>query len=87
MFVIGGAGIYSLALPRAERIYLTLVHAAVEGDVFFPELDEEEWTLVEEERHSTDEKNAHDHSFHVYDRVARRQDAPDAVGTSDCGRS
>ena len=86
VFVIGGARIYFLALPRTERIYLTLVHADVGGDVFFSKPDEEEWTLVKEERHSADGKNAHDYSFRIYDRAARRQDAPAAVGTSDCGR-
>ena len=37
--VIGGAEIYALALPQAERLHLTLVHAAPEGDTFFPAYD------------------------------------------------
>jgi dihydrofolate reductase len=42
-FVIGGAEIYNLALPFADRIYLTEVDAEVEGDAFFPELDMRHW--------------------------------------------
>lgn len=40
LMVIGGAELYAAALPRADRLYLTLVHAEVEGDTFFPEFDE-----------------------------------------------
>lgn len=43
VFVIGGAQIYALALPRADRIYLTRVHRSVKGDTFFPELDATQW--------------------------------------------
>ncbi len=41
--VIGGASIYSLALPLCTRIYLTLVDQKVDGDTFFPEVDFSEW--------------------------------------------
>lgn len=44
--VIGGGHIYRLFLPMANRIYLTRVHAEVEGDTFFPTLDEQEWQVV-----------------------------------------
>jgi dihydrofolate reductase len=43
MMVIGGAQIYALALPLADRIHLTRVHIAPEGDAFFPALNENEW--------------------------------------------
>ena len=43
IIVIGGAQIYAEALPRADRIYLTRVHAAVDGDAFFPEIEEARW--------------------------------------------
>ncbi|MGZ3688556.1 MAG: dihydrofolate reductase [Bdellovibrionota bacterium] len=39
IFVIGGAEIYTLALPEADRIYLTLIRKSFEGDAFFPALD------------------------------------------------
>jgi len=37
VFVIGGGQIYTEALPLADRLYLTLVHAIMDGDAFFPE--------------------------------------------------
>ena len=43
IMVIGGAQIYALALPLAERIYLTRVHAAPSGDTSFPDLDQAGW--------------------------------------------
>lgn len=49
VMVIGGGQIYQRALPLAERIYLTEVHAAPEGDTFFPPLDPGEWREVERE--------------------------------------
>ena len=68
-FVIGGASIYALALPLADRLYITRVHATVEGDTHFPEIDWNHWQLVEEESHQADERNDHDFSFQVYQRA------------------
>lgn len=62
-FVAGGAEIYRLALPRADRLYVTRVHARVEGDARFPELDESAWRLVEREVHHPDERHAHAFTF------------------------
>lgn len=47
VFVIGGAEIYRQTLDRADRLYLTLIDADVEGDVLFPELDLRAWREVE----------------------------------------
>jgi dihydrofolate reductase len=43
IMVIGGGDLYRAALPLAQRIYLTRVHEAVEGDTVFPDLDPAEW--------------------------------------------
>ena len=69
VFVIGGAALFRAALPRADRLYLTRVHAQVEGDVLFPDWDERDWRKVEDERHAPDERNEHAYSFRVYDRT------------------
>ena len=71
LFVIGGQQIYALALPHADRLYWTQVHSVVEGDTFFPEMDWSAWQLIEDERHSADEKNEFDYSFRRYRREAR----------------
>lgn len=69
VFVIGGGEVYRLALPRADRLYLTVVHAQVEGDTTFPEFDAAAWALDEEEHHPADEKNAYAMTFRTYSRI------------------
>ena len=68
VFVVGGAEIYALALPHTHRIYLTEVHASVEGDTRFPELDRKRWKVIEETPFPADEKNDHAHTFLVLER-------------------
>lgn len=68
VFVIGGAEVYKIFLPRAEKVYLTQVHGAFEGDVFFPELGENEWQLTNSIRNKKDEKNPYDFDYLVYER-------------------
>lgn len=60
-FIIGGGEIYKMGMDRAERIELTRVHGEFDADTFFPEIDEEEWKLIDEKFHEKDEK--HDYSF------------------------
>lgn len=62
-FVIGGAEIYALALPFADRIYLTEVDAEIDGDTFFPELDMRQWQSGEIAAHPAGEGN--DHAFTI----------------------
>jgi dihydrofolate reductase len=70
LFFIGGGEIYRQVLPAVDRIYMTLVHAEVEGDTFFPPLSMAQWRVTEETRHPADEKNPYDLTFLVYDRVS-----------------
>ncbi len=70
-FVLGGAEIYAMANHRADRMYLTRVHAEVEGDTFFPEFDDvSEWHLTDAEHFEADEQNQYPYSFLTYDRAA-----------------
>lgn len=71
VFVIGGGEIFSAALPLADRIYLTVVHAQVDGDTTFPVFEEGEWVLVSEEAHPADERHMYGFTFRRYDRVGR----------------
>lgn len=68
IMVIGGAAIYRLALPEADRIYLTQVHDAPEGDTNFPALDAADWVEVSRERHPAGPGDSCDCSFVVMDR-------------------
>ena len=70
IFIGGGSQIYRIALARdlVDRIYLTRIHADVEGDTFFPELDLDGWELSSEEHYKADEKNEFDYSFLINER-------------------
>ncbi len=63
VMVVGGARLYQQMLPQANRLYMTLVHAEVDGDAYFPELDFSQWQEVEREDYPADEKNDHAYSF------------------------
>lgn len=47
VFVIGGGELYAQALPQAQELVLTEVHAALQGDVRFPAVDPSQWTAVQ----------------------------------------
>ena len=68
IFVIGGAEIFNTSFDQADRLYLTRVHQEVEGDVYFPAIDEAKWKLVSAKRFEADEKNAYAHTFQVWER-------------------
>lgn len=67
-FVIGGADIYAQAFDIADRIDLTQVHAEVDADTFFPELNTDQWTEVAADRYPADDKNQHAFSFKILER-------------------
>ena len=69
-FIGGGAYIYRMALARdlVDRLYLTRIHAEVEGDTFLPDIDFADWGLASEERHEADEKNEYACTFEVWER-------------------
>lgn len=65
-FIIGGGEIYLLALPFADKIELTRVHADFHADTFFPEIESAKWQIVAEEYHPKDEKHDYDFTFETY---------------------
>jgi dihydrofolate reductase len=70
IFVIGGGELYREALPRADRVYLTVVEAAPEGDTFMPGLDPALWQQTQTEQFEQDERHAHRYRFEIHDRKA-----------------
>lgn len=66
--IIGGANVFEQLLPKAGRIYLTQVHATVDGDTFFPAIDDSQWTLSSEEAFEKAEGDDHAWTLKVYDR-------------------
>ena len=69
VMVIGGAEICAIAFEKTQRLYLTQVHAAVEGDVLFPEFDQSQWREVSREDYKASDNNPYDYSFVVFERV------------------
>ena len=69
-FIGGGAEIYRQALDAevVDRLYITRIHAEVEGDTFFPAIDLGGWLLADRVDHPADEKNEFAYSFERYDR-------------------
>lgn len=66
-FIIGGASIYEEALPFADKLCLTHVHdTPSEADVYFPDLDLNEWNCISSERHEADEQNDVPYTFADY---------------------
>ena len=63
IMVVGGAELYRQCLPLASRLYLTLVHTAIEGDAVFPAYSTDEWCEQARESHAADERNPLDYSF------------------------
>lgn len=64
LFVIGGEEIFRLFLPDCQKIYLTLVHAVVAGDAYFPEF--KGFIEINRENFESDEKHLYKYSFIEY---------------------
>jgi dihydrofolate reductase len=71
IFVIGGSEIYALFLPKAHRLHLTRVHTHIDGDAFFPDIDEQIWQLVDAEAHVASDVNQFPFEFRTYERKDR----------------
>ncbi len=65
-FIIGGGSIYRQFMPLTNKLYITRVHQDFDADVFFPEIDDKEWELVEESEVQVDENNSLRYSFLTY---------------------
>jgi dihydrofolate reductase len=68
IMLIGGAQLYAESLARAQRLYLTLIHADVDGDAHFPDYDPADWRETAREDHAADENNHYSYSFQILER-------------------
>lgn len=68
VFIIGGGQIYKESRDLWDKVYLTEVDLKVDGDVVFPTLNADHWTLASEEMHLPDEKNKHTYTFKIFER-------------------
>ncbi len=69
--VIGGGEIYSLFWPMVDRLYLTEVDLAVEGDTFFPAVDPAEWREVSREVYPKGERDSAGFTLRILDRLRK----------------
>jgi dihydrofolate reductase len=71
VMIIGGGQLYADMLHRADRLYLTLIDAELDGDTYFPDYEVYDWREIERETHGPDEKNAHAYTFVTLERSGR----------------
>ena len=67
-FVIGGATIYKLLMPYSKKMYITEIDKEFEGDVFFPEINKEEWKVTNREPGPEDNENDFEYEYVTYER-------------------
>ena len=65
-FIIGGAEIYHNGFEMADRLYLTEIHASIDGDTYFPEFNKANWKEISRKHHPTDERHRYPFDFVVY---------------------
>jgi dihydrofolate reductase len=68
IFIAGGAQIYQLFFSRAQRIYMTRVQTAPDADTFFPEIDTNEWKMLQKTDFIPDERHKHAFSIQIWER-------------------
>lgn len=69
VFIIGGGELFKETIGKADRIYLTRVHAMIDGDVFFPEIDTKSWKQTSKKDLMADEKHSFNYSFELWEKV------------------
>lgn len=66
--IIGGGQIYAETLAIADQLHVTHVDASIEGDTYFPTIDEKDWQIIDEESPELSEKDSHAIRFALYQR-------------------
>lgn len=70
-FIIGGGQIYSLFMPLCDRIELTRVHHEFEADVYFPDIDLNEFEVIAEEYVSKTEEQPYNYTYLTYQKIKK----------------
>lgn len=69
VMIIGGGELFKQSLPLADKLYLTEIQTALEGDTFFPEIALDQWQITEEEIVPADEQNAYACRFMLLEKI------------------
>jgi dihydrofolate reductase len=65
IFIVGGGEIYRQTLDIADRIYITVIDAVVDGDTYYPKIDFSNYNILSEQRHAADDKNPYDWTYYI----------------------
>ena len=68
IFVIGGGEIFMIAFDKAQKIYMTRVHAEFDGDSYFPVIEKKDWKLSSAADNPADDKHAYAYTFELWER-------------------
>lgn len=68
IFIIGGGEIYRQSMDIADKIYMTRVHAVLNGDTYFPQIDAHKWTMTGHTDFLKDDRHAYDFSFQTWEK-------------------
>lgn len=67
IFFIGGGPIYNAVINEVDKLYITRIHHTFEdADTFFPEINFDNWTLIEEKENKADDRHKYDFTFQTY---------------------
>lgn len=69
VIIMGGGQLYAQMLPRADRLYVTMIDADIDGDTFFPNWQALAWNTLEKVHHAIDERHAYPFDFITLDRA------------------
>ncbi len=69
IFVIGGGSVYRQFMPITDRLYITHVHRKCPADIYFPEIDPEEWSVIQQEEYYDGENTSIPYTYTVYERM------------------
>lgn len=68
IMLIGGGELFKQGLPQASKLYLTEIHTELDGDIFFPEINWNDWLIEQENYHKADAQNSYDCRFLILNR-------------------
>lgn len=66
IFIIGGGELYKNTLDRVDKIHITRIHATIEGDTFFPKIDDSIWSREQSTTRQKDNNNLFDLTFETW---------------------
>ena len=69
IFIGGGGQLYTQSMAQCDRIYITRVHASLEGDAFFPDIDPAKWILISSREMAADDRHASAMSFQLWEAI------------------